>query len=299
MTGCDTLQPRTDQDTGYPRGIPTRAELTSVPFFPQDQYQCGPAALAMALGFAGIARTPQQLVDQVYLPQREGSLQPEMLAATRRAGLIAYPLQPEFGKLVHEIAAGHPVVVLQNLRFEWFPQWHYAVAMGYDAINQELILRSGPQSRLVVSQGDFIGSWAKAGKWAFVAMPPGDLPATASEDAYVGAATSLERVSPKAARKAYEAVLVKWPGNLVARLGLGNIAYGLHDLNEAAREYGKATREHEDSGDAWNNLAQVLHEMGLNAEALVAAERAISIGGPRLQTYQATLQTVRSAQSQK
>src|SRR5574342_247053 len=64
-----------------------RVELARVPFFAQEAYQCGPAALAMALGAAGKRVTPEELVAEVYLPGREGSLQVEMLAATRRQGL--------------------------------------------------------------------------------------------------------------------------------------------------------------------------------------------------------------------
>ena len=43
-------------------------------------------ALATVLGAAGIGRTPEQLAPQVYLPQRQGSLQVELLGASRRAG---------------------------------------------------------------------------------------------------------------------------------------------------------------------------------------------------------------------
>ena len=295
-TGCALLQ-TSDQGAVYPAGLPVRSELTQVPFYPQDDYQCGPAALATALTFAGVLRTPQQLVDQVYLPYRKGSLQPEMLAATRRAGLIAYPMQPALGAIAQEVAGGHPVIVMQNLLFEYVPRWHYAVVVGYDLATHDVILRSGTEERLVVSDRDFESSWVKAGKWAFVATPPGQLPVTASEDTFVAAAASLERVSPDAAGDAFRAALVKWPGNLAARIGLGNIAYGLRRLPDAEVEYRQATVDHPDSGDSWNNLAQVLHDMGRDKDALVAAQRAIAIGGPRQQTYHSTLESIQSAQS--
>lgn len=297
VAGCALLT-TSDHGTAYPAGLPVRAELDEVPFYPQDEYQCGPAALAMTLTFAGVPRTPQQLVDQVYLPQRKGSLQPEMLAATRRAGLIAYPLQPDAGAVMQEVAAGHPVIILQNLLFKYFPRWHYAVVVGYDLTTHDVILRSGTEKRLLMSQNGFEGSWAKAGRWAFVTVPPEQMPATATEDVYVAAAASLERVSPEAAGKAYRVALVKWPGNLVALIGLGNVAYQAHRLSEAEADYRQATLDHADSGDAWNNLAQVLHDMGRDEDAMAAAQRAISIGGERQQTYRSTLEAIRSAQSQ-
>ena len=63
-------------------------QLSSVPFYPQEAYQCGPAALAGVLGAAGVAATPSSLAPQVYLPGRQGSLQLELMAASRRAGRI-------------------------------------------------------------------------------------------------------------------------------------------------------------------------------------------------------------------
>lgn len=45
--------------------LPARVELREVPFFPQEAYQCGPAALATMLGQRGLALTPGQLKDEV------------------------------------------------------------------------------------------------------------------------------------------------------------------------------------------------------------------------------------------
>src|SRR5690606_29566356 len=85
LSGCASLFPQTAElREGLPEGLPERVELKSVPFFPQDEYQCGPAALATSLAATGVKVTPTELVPQVYLPERKGSLQVEMLAAARR-----------------------------------------------------------------------------------------------------------------------------------------------------------------------------------------------------------------------
>ncbi len=98
-----------------PADLPHTVELTQVPFFPQEEYQCGPAALATTLASFGVKVTPEQLVPQVYIPERKGSLQVEMLAAARRHGLVSYQIAPRFEDLLRELAAGHPVIVLQKL----------------------------------------------------------------------------------------------------------------------------------------------------------------------------------------
>jgi hypothetical protein len=294
LGGCSTFS-SIDRLPPLPAGLPSRAELKEVPFFPQDEYQCGPAALATALSFAGVPRSPQDLTAQVYLPERNGSLQAEMMAATRRAGLLPYRLQPDLGAVLQEVAGGHPVIVLQNLRFEYLPKWHYAVVVGFDLESHDAILRSGREPRLVEGLRDFESSWSKAGHWAFTVVPPGQLPVTAREEDFVSATADLERVSPQGAREAYLAALAKWPRDLVARIGLGNVAYGSHRLPEAEAEYRRAAQEHADSADAWNNLAQVLHELDRDADALAAAQRAVAIGGTRQQTYRSTLQSIQSS----
>jgi len=131
--------------------LPSTVELTETPFYPQTQHQCGPAALATVLQYKGVEASPEKLSSQVYIPGRKGSLQVEMTAAARRHGMFPYQLEPSLTDLLTEIEAGNPVLVLQNLGFEWYPNWHYAVVVGYDIENQEIILRSGTTRRWVTS----------------------------------------------------------------------------------------------------------------------------------------------------
>lgn len=263
-----------------------------MPFYPQAEYQCGPAALATTLSHAGITTSPEALVPQVYLPAREGSLQAEMLSAARRSGLVAYRLAPRLEDLLREIAAGNPVIALQNLAFGFAPVWHYAVAIGYDLDREEIILRSGTTRRLVMTLNTFERTWARSGHWAMLALPPERLPATASETPYIAAAAALERAAAPAARRAYRAALDRWPASLAARIGFGNASYAMKDLAEAEAAYRQAVADHPHAADAWNNLAQVLIETARKAEALAAAERAVALGGPRRAQYEATLKTI-------
>ena len=297
LAGCASL-PVPDYRAGLgplPAGRPARVELTDVPFFPQEDYQCGPAALATVLQAAGIARTPEELVEQVYLPQRQGSLQVEMLAGARRSGAVPYVLRGEPADLVRELAAGHPVVVLQNLRWRLLPQWHYAVVVGVHLAEGTVTLRSGTVRRLVMPLDEFDRSWALADRWSFVALPPDRLPASAREAEWVSAAANFERVAPALGPRAYETALAAWPRNLLARLALGNAAYRQRQLGQAREHYARATREHPEAGDAWNNLAQVLFEQGERDPALQAARRAVALGGPRADRYAATLGRIEAA----
>jgi tetratricopeptide (TPR) repeat protein len=291
LTGCATPQVSALR-ANAPGTLPQQTELAEVPFFPQEEFQCGPAALATVLVHSEVKTSPLALTPQVYLPGREGSLQVEMLAATRRQGRLAYRLAPRLQDVLLEVAAGNPVVVLQNLAFAFAPVWHYAVVIGYDRDREEIILRSGTTRRQVMTLSTFERTWARGAHWAMVAMPPRQLPATATEADHVAAAAALERVSAADARLAYAAALEKWPGNLAARMGSGNAAYALKDLKAAETDYRQATLDHPRSGDAWNNLAQVQFELGRKNEALTAAQQAVVLGGPRIAHYQKTLQTI-------
>ncbi len=266
-----------------------------MPFYPQAEYQCGPAALATALSHAGIATSPEALVPQVYLPAREGSLQAEMLSAARRSGLVAYRLAPRLEDLLREIAAGNPVIALQNLAFGFAPVWHYAVAIGYDLDREEVILRSGTTRRLVMTLHTFERTWARSGHWAMLVLPPERLPVSAAEEAYVAAAAALERSAAPAALRAYRTALARWPANLAARIGLGNVSYALKDLSAAETAYRQAVTNHPHAADAWNNLAQVLLETDRRPEARAAAERAVALGGTRRSQYEATLRAILQA----
>ena len=293
LSGCAGLQ-RGDWPQGL-AGIPARHEIASVSFFPQDEYQCGPAALAMVLAWSGLAVEPADLTEKVYTASLKGSLQPAMIAGARRYGRLAYVISGT-ESLIREIAAGHPVIVLQNLGLSWIPVWHYAVAVGYDTPRDEVMLHSGLNARQLLSMPVFQYTWARAEDWGLLVLNPSELPATAEEGKFVEAVIGLEKAKqPAAAVDAYRAALSRWPRNLAAMMGLGNSYYALGDLKNSEAAFRRAVALHPDSGAAWNNLADVLLRQGLKSEALQAARQAVALGGPGEETFRKTLEEIQAA----
>jgi len=293
LSGCAVWQ-RGDwpQDLA---GTPPQREIASVPFFPQDEYQCGPAALAMVLAWSGLDVKPSELTEKVYTASLQGSLQPAMIAGARRSGRLAYVISGT-ETLIREIAAGHPVIVLQNLGLSWIPVWHYAVAVGYDTPRDEVMLHSGLDARQRLSMPVFQNTWARAGDWGLLVLPPGELPATATEGRFVEAVLGLEKAKqPAAAVQGYRAALNHWPQNLPAVMGLGNSYYALGDLKNSEAAFRQATESHPHEGAAFNNLAHVLLAQGRRQDALDAARQAVALGGPHQSVFRKTLEEIQAA----
>jgi hypothetical protein len=258
--------------------LPRQSELINTPFFPQELYQCGPAALATALNAVNIQVTPEQLTSEVYIPSRQGSLQIEMLAATRRHGAVAIQIPPRLESVLQEVATGNVVVVMQNLGLSWVPSWHYAVVIGYDLDRELIWLRSGTFKRFEMTLSAFQRTWARSEYWAFTALPPGKLPASVSSDGVVKALIAYEKNAPASARKiSYQAAVKRWPDNLVLLIGLGNSAYLEGDLSAAANAFQQAVEAHPTAAAAYNNLANVLLAQKDPKRAELIAEKGFAL----------------------
>lgn len=294
LSACSTPQTLALRNIPSPH-LKQQAEISEVAYFSQDENQCGPASLAMVFQYAGLNIEPVQLKDSLYIPDKQGSLQVEMLATTRRHGLLAYQLQPSFQDLLSEVSSGNPVVVLQNLGLSWYPVWHYAVVIGYDLGKEEIILRSGLTQRLALPFNTFENTWARSKYWAMVALPPNKIPQTAQPENYIPGISALEHSSPKTDTwPAYAAAMQRWPTNLLSHIAAGNHAYKQGDLMMAEQIFLQATQAHSGSAAAFNNLAQVLSDQGKHEAALAAIQRALEIGGPLESTVRKTLFEIES-----
>jgi tetratricopeptide (TPR) repeat protein len=274
--GCALYPPRFEP--AEIAGLPARAELTRTAFFPQERYQCGPAALATVLRSSGAEGAPDQLIAEVYLPERKGSLQVELIAAARARDRIAYQVGQDLPSLLRQIAAGTPVLVMQNLGVDFIPVWHYAVLVGYDLDSGELVLRSGATERRVMGMRRFMSTWNRAQRWALVVLEPGRLPADAQVDRYVAAAAGLEAIGRlAAARESYLSARARWPNSVWPHLGLANLALRAGDVQAAEDGYIAALAIDPRNVVAHNNLAEILGDRGCVAQARLHVEQAVAL----------------------
>lgn len=270
--------------------------VPDVPFYPQEDYQCGPAALATVLGASRVQVSPDELVPLVYVPERQGSFQVEMVAAARSYGRLAYQLPPTLHAMFSEVSRGHPVLVMQNLGLDWYPQWHFAVVKGFDLQQGQIILNSALTEDYRLSLATFERTWARADHWAVLVVEPGVMPLNAEPERYFNAVVALENNNTAAqVDPAWHAGLARWPNNQHLLMGYGNLLYGQGDLAGAAEHYQKTIDAHPNYAPAYNNLAQIHLQLNQLPLALALAEKAVELGGDFSDNYAQTRQRVQAA----
>jgi hypothetical protein len=261
-----------------PPDLPAVVELSAVPFFPQQQYHCGPAALAGIINYRGTVVVPDEIARLVYIPELKGSLQVEIAAATRQFDFLPVQLDGQLESLLRELAAGNPIFVLQNLAIDAYPVWHYEILIGYDLEQRHMILRSGVNRRITRSFALFEKTWQRAGHWALAVVDPDSIPATASPEAYLAAVIDMEQVGQlDSAHRGYATALRRWPDSLLAFSGLGNTSYALKDYAGAESAYRAALVIEPEKAELWNNLAYALAQLGRRQASLDAIEQALEL----------------------
>ncbi len=268
LSACATVKPSTPPERESVR--------LDVPFVEQEVAHCGPAALTSALRFRGQHVAIDELVRQVYLPGREGSLTLEMTAAVRRQGLLPYPALPTLDAVVAELDAGNPVLVLQNLSFGWWPQWHYALVVGYEDAGATLLLHSGKQAYYAIPARTFMKTWHRSDYWGLVVVPLEEYPAAATALTYLSELEKMREtatVSEQQYQDALLQVVQRWPRSATAQLLMANY------LQEKSRDgalayFQRSLQLQPGNALAWNNFAFALAEAGCPITAQQAIKRA-------------------------
>ena len=254
-------------------------ELKEVPFYAQDGYQGGPAALAMMLAANGAQVAPADLVSLVYDAKTDDSPQGSMHDAAARYGRVPYVLKSKQLDLdvVHQVQSGHPVLVLLHTGLV-LKQWQYAVVMGVDPAASTFTLRSGTAQRQIIGYGDFIAAWHDSAYWAMLTSLPGDIPEAATVQDWLTGAALIERAGkPEAAVQAYAAITQRWPGETQGWAGLGRGYAAVHNPRGATAAFYKAVSLQPDNAAAHNGLALALLDRQCADQADDEVSRALEL----------------------
>ncbi len=263
LLGCAQTFERADLAPG---DLPTRAAVADVPLIKQQDFYCGPASLAMVMQWSGIEVTQAEIAAQAFSPGAKGTYLADMTGSARRRGQLAVNIST-ISELLGEIAAGHPVIIFQNLGFDWATRWHYAVVVGYDLENDQIFLHSGQFDRMTMPFVLFQRTWQRGEYWALVVLTPDHLPASADQWEILRAAAALERTGHAvAAEKVYANGSSRWPRNWLWPYGLGNSRYRRGDLEGAKIAFETAVAIDPSIPEIQHNLAHVVVDLAKSAE---------------------------------
>jgi ABC-type bacteriocin/lantibiotic exporter with double-glycine peptidase domain len=147
--------------------------ISAVPFFPQSNYQCGPAAAALAsvLNYYGCQVTPGEIAEAIYKKRLKGTLSIDLTLFARRRGFNARTFKGSISDLKGHISKDRPLIVFQDLGYPLLPIRHFSVVIGYDDAEGILVLHSGKRRNKVVSYERFLRSWAEMDYWTLLVLP--------------------------------------------------------------------------------------------------------------------------------
>jgi len=275
-TGCAPKEPFPPEQH-YPSSV------INVPFIPPRSELCGSTSIEMVASYwqTTTAYIPKlsssELEARTLIPAKGGTLQIEMVTATRANGLIVYPLEPTYEALFAELSAQHPVIVLVNRSFSWHPMWHYAPVIGYDEEKRSLIAHFSDQPNERLSIATFAALWKRSGNWGLLLLPPGELPASVSSKTFLRAVYEFEKMgNSKEAILTYQSALKRWPEDIDILFALANAEYNASNLLEAEKYYRKLLVLHPSHPLALNNLAILLCHSGRSDEGLKLLDTVVS-----------------------
>ncbi|HEV8675048.1 MAG TPA: PA2778 family cysteine peptidase [Methylomirabilota bacterium] len=145
--------------------------ISTVPFIPQEEFQCGPATLAMVLQYYGAAVGQDEIARELYLPSIRGTLNLDLEFYARRRGFQARSFAGTLERVKDELRRDRPLIVFQDLGVTGYPVPHFAVLLGYDDRTRAVVLHSGTTPYRIVSYAEFERSWARRRAWTLLITP--------------------------------------------------------------------------------------------------------------------------------
>ena len=169
MAGCVSA----DQFlTGEERPLsPNALYVKQVPFYPQTQYQCGPASLATVLNYWGRHVTPEQIAQEIYRPGMKGTLSLDLWQYAKAQDFQASVRQGSWEFLETQVSRERPIIAFLNLGFRQVPLGHFLVVVGVDPEDKSVIAYSGVEKNQRIPFDRFKEAWEKTNYWSLLIEP--------------------------------------------------------------------------------------------------------------------------------
>ncbi len=145
--------------------------INSVPFYPQEDFQCGPSSLAGVLNYLGVNVTPKEIASEIYSASAKGTLDMDLLFYAQKMGLRAERYRGNIDDLKEKIRAGHPLIVLVDYGYGPIQVNHFMVVTGFN--DSGIFANSGREERKFIHYKDFLRLWERTGFWTLLIMGKG------------------------------------------------------------------------------------------------------------------------------
>jgi len=145
------------------------AQLANVPFFPQLDYQCGPASLAGVLNYYGKKITPEEVAQAIFRKNIRGTVTIDMVLYAREQDFAATWFSGSVGEIVEAIDNRSPLIVMVDYGFSVISRNHYMVVVGYDP--RGIVANSGTSRETHILWSDFLPIWERAKRWTLRIEP--------------------------------------------------------------------------------------------------------------------------------
>ena len=203
--------------------LPPSHTIDTVPFSKQQQFYCGPTTLSEVFGYYGMDATPTDIAPKLFIPNKEGSLQLEMVSATRQYGFLPYTERGTLSTIMALVSDNIPVIVFQNLSIQLLPQWHYAVVIGSNSQKGTVTLHTGVTESHEMSFELFERTWGRGKYWYLAPVPSSVSSINMSAYTYVSAAYDMMKVgSTEIAIQFLETATKQWPSYWLSYFLLAN-----------------------------------------------------------------------------
>jgi predicted double-glycine peptidase len=255
--------------------LPDSHTISAVPFYPQQQYYCGPTTLSEVFGYYGVTATPEEIAPKLFIPNKEGSLQLEMVSATRQYGFLPYTERGTLSSIMGLVKDDIPVIVFQNLSIALFPQWHYAVVIGFDSDEGTVTLHTGETANHEMSLELFERTWGRGNYWYLAPIPPDKTSNEMKPYHYTSAAYDMLKVGDKARALAFlETASTHWPSQWLSYFLIANYHMEQGDNAKAIAWFDKGFEAGKTQLAYLHNYALVLLEQGSKSSDVGNSEAA-------------------------
>jgi ABC-type bacteriocin/lantibiotic exporter with double-glycine peptidase domain len=157
LSACATARPKTHEGEKVIEGVP---------FYPQEDYQCGPASLAGVLNYLGLGTTPQKIAEDVFSKTARGTLTIDMVLYAQEKGFSATDYSGSITDLREKIDTGSPIIVMVDYGLWVWQKNHFMVVVGYN--DGGIVANSGGNERQFITNNRFVDIWKRTGFWSLL-----------------------------------------------------------------------------------------------------------------------------------